>query len=236
MRSHKGRQAPVRRMVVLLGLLLVTLLGSSGPAAGFSSATVVFSGSRAHKVVALTFDDGWSPQNCLKIYNTLVSKHVTATWFPNAVYMVHATALWHKIAAKFPIANHTYDHPWLTNLGYFQIRWQLSHDEVLAEQIIGHQMVKVFRPPYGAYNSTVLRAAGSLGYTKAIMWDVDDGDTQGASSVSAIVHNATKGTNGSIVLMHCGPSLTPSAVPLIIDSYRRRGFTFVTIPQLLALH
>jgi peptidoglycan/xylan/chitin deacetylase (PgdA/CDA1 family) len=223
------------RVLSLLGLALATLLASGGPVAA-NSANVIFHGSRDHKVVALTFDDGWSPSNCQRIYDILVAKHATATWFPNSTYMVHATKLWHRIGAKFPIANHTHDHPWLTRLSYAQIRWQLSHDEQLAERIIGHQILKYFRPPYGAYNSTVLRAAGSLGYTKAVIWDVDDGDTQGASSVSAIVRNATRGTNGSIVLMHCGPSLTPSALPAIIDSYRHRGFTFVTLPQLFARH
>ena len=44
----------------------------------------------------------------------------------------------------------------------------------------------------------------------------------------------TGGTNGSIVLMHAGPLNTPKALPGIIANYRARGFTFVTVPELLA--
>jgi len=43
------------------------------------------------------------------------------------------------------------------------------------------------------------------------------------------------GTNGSVVLLHCGPDATPWLLPSLIAAYRARGFRFVTIPQLLGV-
>ncbi|HEY7828156.1 MAG TPA: hypothetical protein VIB99_07970, partial [Candidatus Limnocylindrales bacterium] len=73
------------------------------------------------------------------------------------------------------------------------------------------------------------------GYPTMVGWDVDSGDQTGARSVAAEIANATKGQNGSIVLMHCGSSLTPLALPGIIDFYATHGFSFETVPQLLNL-
>jgi hypothetical protein len=46
---------------------------------------------------------------------------------------------------------------------------------------------------------------------------------------------AEQGTNGSVVLMHCGPNVTPYLLPDVIASYRARGFRFVTVAQLLGV-
>ena len=93
-------------------------------------------------------------------------------------------------------------------------------------------MVKLLRPPYGSYNRTVENVAESLGYRALVLWNVDDRDTQGASAGEAIAY-AERGGRGSIVLMHCGPAITPAILPTVIDYYRARGYRFVTIPTLL---
>ena len=51
-------------------------------------------------------------------------------------------------------------------------------------------------------------------------------------SQSTLIYNATRGRNGSIVLMHT-LSNTAQALPYIIRNYKARGYTFVTIPQML---
>jgi len=37
------------------------------------------------------------------------------------------------------------------------------------------------------------------------------------------------------VLLHAGPSVTPRILPALIAGYRARGFTFVTVPDLLGI-
>ena len=89
------------------------------------------------------------------------------------------------------------------------------------------------RPPGGAFNARTSRAIARAGYPIIVMWDVDTFDWKDLS-VAAITARAIRGTNGSIVLMYSGPARTPKALPAIIASYKARGFTFVTIPPLLA--
>ncbi len=68
-------------------------------------------GPRAAKVVALTFDDGYSAARLRRIFRILVDERVPATFFANGVYLARAPALWQAIAASgYPIGNHTYLH------------------------------------------------------------------------------------------------------------------------------
>jgi peptidoglycan-N-acetylglucosamine deacetylase len=213
---------------------------SSGTAAPSSAVTTapqakaVYNGSRAKKVVALTFDDGYNPTALRQILAILKREHVTATFFPCG-WAVHADPVgWHMVVeAGFPIGNHTLTHATLT---------QLTPDQVTSELVRGHRTIDLYsggksvalmRPPGGAWNAETARASAKAGYQTIVMWDVDTFDWQGPSAAT-ILARAIKGTNGSIVLMHAGPLNTPKALPAIIANYRARGFTFVTVPQLLA--
>ena len=76
---------------------------------------------------------------------------------------------------------------------------------------------------------TTLRLAGLT----TVAWDVDSGDwsSPGVDAISKAVLGSVQ--RGSIVLMHCGPAITPTILPAVIDYYRSRGYRFVTIPTLL---
>ena len=204
------------------------------PAAAAAPAHMVYHGSRDERVVALTFDDGWGVDQCRRILRILIADGVKATFFPNAVYVRNAPRFWRRVAdSGFPIGNHTYDHPDLTRLPARDVASQIRRDETTVEPITGRPMLKVLRPPYGAWDATVARVAGSLGYRTLLAWDVPSEDDQGAST-SQIERNALRGGRGSVVLMHCGPSATPGALGAVIRGYRARGFRFVSVPELLA--
>ncbi len=134
----------------------------------------------------------------------------------------------------FAIANHTRTHPFLTQLGAAEIRSQIATNERIIEQALGRQMLPLMRPPYGAYDSEVVRVADSLGY-RTILWDTSGGDTTSGATTSSVIRNATRGGNGAVVLLHCGPSVTPGAVGPIIDSYRARGYQLVDLGQMFGL-
>ena len=46
------------------------------------------------------------------------------------------------------------------------------------------------------------------------------------------IRNGLKGVNGSVILLHCGPAITPKVLEAVIDGYVARGFGFVTLGQL----
>jgi peptidoglycan/xylan/chitin deacetylase (PgdA/CDA1 family) len=198
-----------------------------------SSTTVYRHGSRARRVVALTFDDGYSPTATLEILRILEAEHVPATFFPYGWAVRANPAVWRRVAADgYEIGNHTQAHRDLARLTYRQALEQLTTAQSTIERVTGRPMTTLFRPPYGSYTAATLRAAGAAGYDALVLWDVDTRDWSGVSS-STITARATAGGNGSIVLMHAGPAATPHALRAIIRSYRARGFDFVSLTELL---
>jgi peptidoglycan/xylan/chitin deacetylase (PgdA/CDA1 family) len=192
-----------------------------------------YHGSRHVKVVALTFDDGYSPLRVRQILAILESNHVPATFFPYANAMKLSPTTWRMVAkAGYPVGDHTISHPDLTTLSTASDRSQICGFRHIADPILGKASLDWFRPPYGAWNARIAAVAASCGYGHMLLWDVDTRDWSGISS-SLIASRALGGTDGSIILMHAGPANTPAALQRIINGYRARGFKFVTIPQLL---
>jgi peptidoglycan/xylan/chitin deacetylase (PgdA/CDA1 family) len=195
--------------------------------------TAVHKMSGSSKVVALTFDDGWSPAHTRQILAILIANHVAATFFPYANAVRSSPATWRAVAdAGYPVGNHTISHPRLTSLSMAAIRHQICGFRSVVDPLIGRPSIAWFRPPYGRWDRRVAAAAASCGYQHVLLWDIDTRDWSRLPAAQ-IAARALKGTHGSIVLMHAGPANTPAALQRIIDGYRARGFEFVTIPQLL---
>jgi hypothetical protein len=93
----------------------------------------------------------------------------------------------------------------------------------------------VFRPPYGAYDSSIVQIARSLGLA-TVLWNVDPSDYT-LPGVSAIKQRVLAQVQpGSIIISHDGGGprgQTLAAYPSIIAALRARGYRIVTIPQLL---
>jgi peptidoglycan/xylan/chitin deacetylase (PgdA/CDA1 family) len=208
----------------------------AGPAATSVAAARAFRfGPRTQKVVALTFDDGYSPTETRAIFRILQSEHVQATFFPYARAMTEAPSLWRQIAAAgYPIGNHTYSHVNLTHLSTAGVLAELTRARSTIRRITGRAEPAIMRPPYGAYSTATRHAALLAGYPTLALWDVDTRDWSG-NSASTIAARAIVGTRGSIVLMHAGPANTPPALRRIIANYRARGYRFVTVPALLGI-
>ncbi len=195
---------------------------------------VISRGSGTARVVALTFDDGYSPTATARILSILQSEHVAATFFPYGAAVRSHPDVWRAVAAAgYPIGNHTQSHPDLTRLSATAIRSQLDRARATIERAIGVPMIPLARPPYGAWNPRTATVARDDGFLALVLWDVDTRDWTGVSA-SVIAARAEAGRNGSIVLMHAGPAQTPLALPEIIHWYRSRGYSFVTVPELLA--
>jgi peptidoglycan-N-acetylglucosamine deacetylase len=222
------------RTSVAVAMLLVLAFGAGDVAA--ADPAVVTHGPRDEKVIALTFDDGWSTPRCQKIVETLVAHNVPATFLPNAMYVRQNPTFWRRVAELgFPIGNHTTNHRDLTELTGPGIYKEIDRDRKIVEQITGVPMIRVMRPPFGSYNKRTIRQAANAGFPKLLLWDTTAKDTSRRASLRAMTKAALSGRNGSIVVLHCGPKATPRILPKIIAGYRARGFRFVTIPALLGI-
>jgi peptidoglycan-N-acetylglucosamine deacetylase len=223
------RQLPLAVFVACLSLLM-----AAAPVTA-ASALCVRHGDRTQKAIALTFDDGWSATRTREIVTILDKQGVTATFFPYANVVKASPDLWRSIARRYPIANHTVSHPKLTRLTSAGIYDEIDRARRIVERITGRPMMRVFRPPYGAWDSRVARQAYKAGFNYLVLWDVDSGDTSRDRTYSRVLRLASSGGKGSIVLMHAGPAVTPRVLKDVIANYRSRGFRFVTVGEMFGV-
>jgi len=126
------------------------------------------------------------------------------------------------------LGNHSYSHPDLARLEAAEIRNELTRTNA----VVGPN--SHFRPPYGTYNSQVLKMAGELGYHYTALWNVDPRDWSGikASSVTSNVVSAV--APGSIVVLHDQFKATVDALPDILEGLKTHGLSAVTLSTLIS--
>jgi len=217
-------------------LVLSSILTFSTVAA--APAQTISKGNTTEKVVALTFDDGSDGTNINNILQTLSTHNIKATFFLTGTGANNHPQSIRNIANQgHQLGNHSYSHPYFTQISLAETQSQLQRAEDTIRQLTGKTTKPIFRPPYGAYNSTVLQRVGDAGYPYSIMWTIDTIDWTGNSSSDIVARVMNRITPGAIVLMHtgAGASGTPAALPTMITRLKSLGYRFVTINQLLNL-
>lgn len=197
--------------------------------------SVIFQGSSTKPEIALTFDDGPNPVFTGPILNILSSNHVHATFFcvgENARDYPEMVA--RENSEGHVVGNHTWTHPDLTKASDATIEKELTDTSSVIQSDSGVSPV-LFRPPYGAINTAVKTQAQQLHLTP-VLWNIDTQDWS-LPGTDAIVRSVLDHAgNGDIVLMHDGGgdrSQTVAALPQIIAGLHQRGFTLVTVSQLI---
>ena len=131
------------------------------------------------------------------------------------------------------LGNHSYDHPDFQTISYEQARKQLLDNADTWWEACRAIPAPLFRPPYGSYNETTIKAAGSAGYPFVVNWDVDTGDWTGAPPAE-VARRAVDGSGpGSIICMHTEWN-TQKAIPAIVKGLRAKGLEPVSVGELLA--
>ncbi|MFO1538942.1 MAG: polysaccharide deacetylase family protein [Chloroflexota bacterium] len=220
------RRIPAAATVLLAALVLVP----SAPAA--AHIPVVNDLDTSRKVIALTIDDGYSPETCLRMARILREKGADATFFPIGKRVRAYPSVWRRIGRDFPLANHTMYHAILPPLSEEQIRRQIGRQLAIVRKVAPDARMAEFRPPGGAWSDTVRRVAASFGYRRILLWDVTNADTSLNGTARGMLRRAMAGGPGSVLLMHCNRPISAEILPQIIDGYRARGFTFVTTTEL----
>ncbi len=186
------------------------------------------------KLVAITFDDG--PSKYTETFLEILKKYdVKATFFMVGRGVKQFPELAKKVAeAGHQVAGHTMNHPNLTKVSVETLHSELDDSFGLIEQASGVKS-KVLRPPYGAFNYEVFKAADSR-LTAVVNWNVDSVDWK-RPGADAIMANATGHMKpGYIILMHDGGGPREQgieALPKIIEAWKAAGYRFVTISELL---
>ena len=205
-------------------------------------------GGSTKKKLVLSFDDGPDPRWTPRILDELKSKHAPAVFFEvGEAANQHPEILKREFSEGHEIGNHTFTHPEFDQISKTELRWQLNLTQRLIESTLGVKSI-LFRPPYGidhqpeyAEEVSQLPVAQDMGYLIVGQrvdpddWSTPDGTNQ--APAAQIVQNVLRQVDkGNIILLHDGGgerAQTVAAVPQIIDALRARGYTFVSVGDLI---
>lgn len=179
------------------------------------------------KCVALTFDDG-PGRDTSRLLDALAELHAPATFFLLGQNVERQPAVVARMAAEgHEIGNHTWDHKQLTKLPAAAQRREIERAAAAIEA--AGARATLFRPPYGSRTATTDAAAG----LPVVLWDVDTLDWKTRDTEATVAAALSGAKRGSIVLLHDIHAPTVAAVPRIVAGLRERGFSLVTVSQLL---
>lgn len=186
---------------------------------------------RAGKRIALTFDDGPVAGWTEKYLEVLQEKGVLATFFFVGRSAAKEGRLVKEVAAAgHEIGTHSYSHRRLTLLTKSQLEEDFWAAGTVLYQLT-QRPIAYFRPPYGATNAAVLKAAKELGQT-VVLWNVDPRDWEAPNAPVIVDHVLKHVRPGAIILLHEGKPATYAALSTLIDKLQAKGYEFVTISQL----
>lgn len=188
--------------------------------------------SRGTKSVALTYDDGPSDKSG-ELVRLLLEEGATATFFvtaENCTQRPEALALISAVPG-LEIANHSYTHPNLTHLDEPMLEREVAGSKRAIEQTISRR-VALFRPPEGQHDVRVRRAVADSGQA-IIMWSLTSMDWKKERRPYVASTVVRQCRSGDIVLLHDWGTSDLEASRAIIRRLKRRGYSFVTVTELL---
>jgi len=191
----------------------------------------VYRGSAAKPQVAFACNVVWGEEYLPSMLETLDRNGIKATFFVGGSWADKHPALLAEIARRgHELGNHSYTHPHPNALSLEENKRQILQTERLIEELTGIR-TRLYAPPYGEFNATVLSAAAELGYV-TILWSIDTIDWQRPSEELLISRVMRKLHNGAIILMH-PTAPTARALPELIQKIRNAGYSFGTVTEIL---
>lgn len=195
-----------RRRFLAVGT--TALLGLGGPPGRAAARTVQvpqpeYEVHAGPNVMALTFDDGPSPQYTPQVLDVLRDHGVKATFFVCGDNVVEYPAVIRRMAAEgHTIGNHTWSHPDLPGLSADDIRDQIQRTQDAITEACSRRPV-LFRAPYGDFSDTTLAVCADMGL-RPISWSVDPEDWANPGTDTIVDRVLAGAATGAIVLDHDG--------------------------------
>ena len=133
--------------------------------------------------------------------------------------------------AGIEIGTHSNKHPDMVKLSRENIAQELT-TSISKIEAITNKKVKLFRPPFGSYNNTLIEESEKLGL-KTIQWDVDTLDWKGLSGSEMCKRVTNKVKNGSIILMHNNSDNILDGLRQILDRLKMQGYEVTSVGNLV---
>lgn len=192
----------------------------------------IYSVEREDKVISVTFDCAWGVEHTDAILSALKTSDVRATFFMVEFWTEKYPEYVKKIdESGCEIGTHSATHSYMSKLNAEEIRLELTTSSEAIEEITGKE-VELFRAPFGDYDDELIKTAAELGY-HTIQWDVDSLDWKDLSASDIAMRVINKVRSGSIILMHNNGLHTAESLPIILETLKNRGYTFVPVGELI---
>ena len=185
------------------------------------------------KYVALTFDDGPNREYTKILLDGLKARNVKASFFllgkciPGNEELV-------KLMDRdgHLIGVHGMDHRDLAKEKPEYAVKQIAEAGEMIREVTGKEP-DYMRPPYGSWNENLEEAVGKELLLVPVFWDVDSLDWKLQDSGKIVKKVLKDVENGEIILLHDEFAASVEAAFQIIDKLRAKGYTFVTVDELM---
>lgn len=186
--------------------------------------------------IAMTFDDGPSPETTPRLLDILKQRNIKATFFmigQNA--QANPTIVQRILKEGHEIGNHSWTHPQLSKLSDDRVTEEITKTQTAIKNACGYTPV-LLRPPYGAITARQKDWIEKQFGLSVIIWSVDPFDWK-RPGASVIEQRILAGARpGAIILSHDIHKQTVDAMPATLDALAAKGFKFVTVSQLIAMN
>lgn len=190
-------------------------------------------GTEAYRAVALTFDDGPNRMYTETLLDGLKERDVKASFFLVGACIDGNESIVERMASDgHLIGVHCMQHTDLTKESEADAIRQLKETGEMIMAVTG-TWPEYVRPPYGSWNERLGDAVREELHLTPTFWDVDSLDWK-LQNTGKIVKKVVKDVeNGDIILLHDEFGTSVEATFQIIDNLMAKGYTFVTIDELM---
>ena len=219
----------LKRRSALLLLFLLTFLALCFSCAKDGQAVAVSAPSQLRRCIALTFDDGPSPQTTATLLDGLKERGAPATFFLIGEQIAGNEDLVRRMKDEgHQVGGHSYTHIRLDSADVAALAEIQKTDETL-RAILGDGDYWL-RPPWG-FASDALKSAVSV---PLIYWTIDTMDWSVRNRDLVAHHFIENAKSGDIVLLHDPYDSSVEAALQTIDVLSEQGYEFVTLEELFS--
>jgi len=236
-----------RKLILSFFIILAAILFYAVFTIFFDQAVLVRQGTfylanTDEKVIALTFDDGPSPEWTPQILDELKKSDVKATFFMVGKFVEKYPEIARRAVKEgHEIGNHTFSHPVLFFASPDQIKKEILQAEAAIKNATG-KSTTLFRPPKAWLTEERKKEIKDLGYT-IVLWTLNSKDWVTFHDKHIRRYLLKRVRSGDIILFHDSGGFfgieggnriqTVKTIPRLIEQLKEGGYRFVTVGELL---
>lgn len=225
-----------------IGFLLISILITYYEYHAFSNSEGLIRRGPEEMIIALTFDDGPSPDYTPLILDVLKKHDVKATFFLVGKHIKKYPDVARRIVEEgHEIGNHTYSHRDLVPSTRRKLEKEILENNKVIEEYLGVS-TNLFRPPRGIFSEAVRNFIVRNGLI-LVLWSVSGIDWAKTPATLIAKRILRYAHPGAIILLHDSGALirseghsrlnTAKALDMVIPALKEKGYRFVTISELM---